>query len=42
MNRLLDTIREMGVVVVRMEKRPTKAETPIETSKPERVLPPQQ
>ena len=40
MARLMDTVREMAVVVARMEKRLTEAETPIAASEPEQIPPP--
>lgn len=39
MTRILETVREMVVVVARMEKRPVEAETPAVTSEPGYVLP---
>lgn len=39
MNRLLEIIREMAVVLARLEKRLVEAESPIETFEPKRIPP---
>lgn len=38
MTRLLNTVKEMAIVVAKMEKRPVEVETPIATFEPVHVL----